>query len=43
MKKTIISVHKLLVAISKRSAVSGAGLASDWGTYQSKAPERLAK
>jgi cyclic lactone autoinducer peptide len=40
MKKAI---HKLLVAIAKRSAVSGAGLASNMGVYQPKVPERLAK
>jgi cyclic lactone autoinducer peptide len=40
MKKAI---HKLLAAIAKKSAVSGAGFASDLGYYQPKVPERLAK
>jgi cyclic lactone autoinducer peptide len=36
-------VHKILIAIAKKSAVSGAGLASDWGYYQPKVPEKLVK
>jgi cyclic lactone autoinducer peptide len=40
MKKTL---HKLLAAITKKAAISGAGLASNLGYYQPKVPERLAK
>ena len=35
--------HKLFCATVKRTAISGAGLASDFGIYQPKVPKRIAK
>ncbi|MFP3153189.1 cyclic lactone autoinducer peptide [Lachnospiraceae bacterium ZAX-1] len=41
--KTSLKLHKLLCAVAKRSANSGAGLASILGYYQPKVPERISK
>ena len=36
-------LNSILAALTYQAAVSGAGLASDFGWYQSKAPEKLCK
>jgi cyclic lactone autoinducer peptide len=41
--KKVSKLHRVLATITKRSAISGAGLASTFGYYQPKAPKKIAK
>ena len=42
-EKKAIKLNKLLCAVVRGSAYSGAGLKSAWGYYQPKVPDRILK